>query len=109
MYYLTSIDRCRISDLESELRDFFHRVHYLKRKLQRERDRLTLNRIQRARCRENLLGIEKLEQDFHAISYRDDVRELYKKVQHYVKLDHEMLMHTFGRETFTHCSLYIKL
>ncbi|BAF72570.1 hypothetical protein [Sulfurovum sp. NBC37-1] len=109
MYYLTAIDRCRISDLENELRDFFHRVHHVKRRLQRERDRLELNRIQRARCKANLMDIEKLEYEFHAISYRDDVRELYRKVHRFVKLDHERLMDTFGRETVNRCSLFIAL
>jgi hypothetical protein len=50
-----------------------------------------------------------LEEEFHAISYRDDVRELYRKLQRYVKLDHERLMHTFGTETVSRTSLYVKL
>ena len=109
MYCLTTIDMQPASELENELRYFFRRIRAVKRKLQQEQDRLFLNRLQRARCKANLLKIEMLEEEFYAISYRDDVRELYRILHHYVKLDHERLMHTFGTETVSHTSLYIAI
>lgn len=96
MYYLTHIGMRSNYDLENELKHFFHRVHHIKRRLQQEKDALVLNRIERSRCKANLLDIERLENEFYAISYRDDVKVLYRKVQRYVKLDHERLMSTFG-------------
>ncbi|RRS29957.1 MAG: hypothetical protein P794_09065 [Epsilonproteobacteria bacterium (ex Lamellibrachia satsuma)] len=107
MYHLTYIDMRMNSELENELRQFFHRVRSIKRRLQQERSSLTLNRIQRNRCRNNLLNMESVENEFHAISHRDDVKVLYRKLQRYVKLDHERLMNTFGTEEFEGCSLFI--
>jgi len=107
MYCLTTIEMQSSSELESELRHFFHRIRMVKRRLQQEQDRLFLNRLQRARCKENLLKMEMMEDEFHAINYRDDMKVLYRKLQRYVKLDHERLMHTFGTEMVTRSSLYI--
>ncbi len=109
MYCLTTIDMQPAGELENELRHFFHRIHTVKRRLQQEQDRLFLNRLQRARCKANLLKIEMLEDEFHAISYRDDIRELYRKLQRYVKLDHERLMYTFGTENVVRTSLYVSI
>ena len=109
MYYLSSIDRCATSELENELRHFFSRLHQLKRQLQQEQARERLNRIQRARCRQNLLDLEKVERDFYALSHPEDIRHLYRKVHRYVKLDHQRLMQTFGQERVGRCSLFVAL
>ncbi len=109
MHYLPSIEMCGYSELENELRHFFGRLHQIKRRLNEERSRLTLNRIQRSRCRQNILELEALERDFYALSHRDDIQYLYRKVHRYVKLDHERLMHLFGRETMGRCSLFVAL
>ncbi len=109
MYYLSSIDRCATGELENELRHFFSRLHRLKRELQHEEARERLNRIQRARCRENLLDLEKVERDFYALSHQEDIRHLYRKVHRYVKLDHQRLMQTFGEERVGRCSLFVAL
>ena len=109
MYCLTTIDMQPAGELENELRYFFRRIRAVKRRLQQEQGRLFLNRLQRIRCKANLLKIEMMEDEFHAISYREDIREIYRKLQRYVKLDHERLMHTFGTETVSHTSLYVKL
>ena len=107
MYYLTSIDMCHNRELESELSYFFQRIRAIKRRLREERSSLALNRMQRMRCKENLLTIEKLENEFYGISHSDDVKIMYRKIQQYVKLDHERLMHTFGYETFKRHSLFL--
>ena len=109
MQYLSSIDLCAHNELENELRHFFHRLHHLKHKLNQERAALRLNRIQRNRCKQNILDLEKLERDFYALSHKEDVRHLYRKVHRYVKLDHERLMDTFGQETMSRCSLFVAL
>jgi len=109
MYYLPSIDMCANNELENELRHFFGRLHQIKRKLTDEQDRLLLNRIQRSRCRQNILELEALERDFYALSHKEDIQYLYRKVHRYVKLDHERLMNLFGRETMGRCSLFVAL
>ena len=109
MYYLSSIDRCTTRELESELRYFFSRLHHLKRRLNAEAASLRLNRIQRSRCRQNILDLENLERDFYALSHQEDVRHLYRKVCRYVKLDQERLLDTFGRERVSRCSMFVAL
>lgn len=109
MNYLTSIEMCGYAELENELKHFFVRLHHIKRRLQKEHAALRLNRIQRSRCRQNILDIEELERDFYALSHQEDMRHLYRKVHRYVKLDHERLMDTFAKETVNRCSLFIAL
>ncbi len=109
MYYLSSIDMCNSAELESELRHFFSRIHHIKRQLQQQRVSEHLNRIQRYRCKQNILDLERVERDFHALSHRDDVYHLYRKLHRYVKLDNQRLMETFGRETLNRCSMFIAL
>jgi len=107
MYYLTSIDMCHNRELENELSYFFQRIRMIKRRLHEEHSSLTLNRIQRNRCKGNLLTIEKLENEFHCISHSDDVKIMYRKIQQYVKLDHERLMQLFGNQKVKATSLFI--
>jgi len=109
MHYLSSIDLCTHDELENELRHFFIRLHQIKRKLSQEQAALKLNRIQRSRCRQNVLDLERIERDFYALSHKEDVRHLYRKVHRFVKLDQERLMHTFGLETISRRSLFIAL
>ncbi len=109
MYRLQCFDTQPVSDLESELRHFFSRLHSIKRQLQQAQTRERLNRIQRARCRQNLLDLEKVERDFYALGHQEDIRHLYRKVHRYVKLDHHRLMQTFGQETVERCSLFVAL
>ena len=108
MYYLSSIDRCGYPEMESELKQFFSRIHHIKQQLMQEQ-RFGLNRIQRDRCRQNILELERLESDFDAHAYREDIRYLYRKVHRYVKLDQKRLMALFGRETLGRHSLFIAL
>jgi hypothetical protein len=109
MYYLSSIDLCATSELENELKHFFTRLHHLKRKLNEEARSVHLNRIQRNRCRQNILDLERIERDFYALSHKEDIPHLYRKVQRYVKLDQERLLDTFGHETISRCSMFIAL
>jgi hypothetical protein len=109
MYYLSSIDRCNTTELENELRHFFSRIHHIKRQLAEQRATARLNRIQRYRCKQNILDLERVERDFYALSHHDDIRHLYRKVHRYVKLDHQRLMETFGRETVSRCSLFVAI
>ncbi|AKF24597.1 hypothetical protein YH65_03725 [Sulfurovum lithotrophicum] len=109
MYYLTSIDGCGHAELENELRYFFNRLRQVRRRLNQERSALSLNRIQRSRCKQNLLDLEVMERDFYALSHKEDIRHLYRKVQRFVKLDQERLMHTFGQETISCRSMFLAL
>jgi hypothetical protein len=100
---------CGYAELENELKYFFNRLHHIKRRLFQERAALSLNRIQRNRCRQNILDLESLERDLYEVSHKEDIRHLYRKVHRYVKLDHERLMDMFGKETVSRCSLFIAL
>lgn len=109
MHYLSSIDRCSHTELENELKYFFHRLHHIKQRLKKENSAIGYNRTQRHRCQQNLLNFEVLERDFCHLSYQDDLYHLYRKVHHYVKLDQEQLLHTFSRQMITPTSLFIAL
>ena len=109
MYYLSSIDHCQTSELENELRYFFRRLHHLKQRLNNEAGSLRLNRVQRSRCRENILNLESAEREFYALSYREDIRHLYRKLHRYVKLDQERLLDLFGEETLKRCSMFVAI
>ena len=109
MHCLPSIDMIAEQELESELRHFFGRLHRIRNTLVRERSRSVLNRIQRARCRENLYHLERLERDFHALAHPEDVRHLYRKVHRYIKLDGERLIRLFGQEEIGRCSLFVAI
>jgi len=108
MYYLSSIDRCNPHELAHELRHFFRRLQRIKGQLSLSQSS-GLNRIQRYRCKQNILELERLESDFDAHAYREDIRHLYRKVHRYVKLDDTRLMTLFGRETLGRHSLFIAL
>jgi len=109
MQYLTTFSQYETRELEAELREFFVRLRHIRRRLDHEADRLHLNRLQRSRCRENLRTLERLERDFDALSYREDIPHLYRMVHRYVKLDHQQLMERFGQETLARASLFVAL
>ena len=109
MYALPTIEMYETRELERELKTFFTRLRYMKQQLQLEGSSLPLNRLQRSRCKSNLMMLERLEKDFYALSYQDDILHIYRKVQRYVKLDPERLMDTFGRETMGRSSLFVAL
>jgi len=109
MRYLSSIDMCARHELENELKYFFVRLRHIRRRLDRDGATLKLNRLQRNRCRENLLALEQIEQDFYALTYPDDLTHLYRKLHRYVKLDPESLMDVFGREQVGRRTLFVAL
>ena len=109
MQYLSSIDRQNEAELERELRLFFRRLRHIKHQLAEQKTSPKLNRFQRHRCKQNLLNLQKIERDFDAISYQDDVRHLYRIVLRYVKLDTQHLTDVFGRERVDRNSLFVAL
>ncbi len=109
MHYLSSIDRQSEADLERELRLFFRRLRHIKHQLTEQKTSPKLNRFQRYRCKQNLFHLQKIERDFDAISYPDDVRHLYRIVLRYVKLDTQCLTDVFGRERVERGSLFVAL
>ncbi len=96
MYYLSSIDDMDYGEMESQLRRRISRV---------EIDH-SLNRIQRQRCRENLDILDRLEADFRALAYRDDVRYLYRRVLGLVQLDHRRLVEVLGHQRLGRISIF---
>ncbi len=109
MHYLSSISQCETRELEAELKDFFVRLRYIRHRLHNEGDRLNLNRLQRSRCKENLLALERIEHDFDELICQEDIPHLYRKVHRYVKLDPDRLMDLFGRVSIARTSLFIAL
>ncbi len=92
------------SDLVSQLRDFFSRTRQLRSRLERTR---ALNRLQRMRCRRNLLQLEAMERQFYAIDHREDYRQMHQGLRRYLYLDGNDLMLVLGREEIRRFSLFI--
>ena len=92
------------SDLVSRLRDFFSRTRQLRSRLEQTRD---LNRLQRMRCRRNLLQLEAMERQFYAIDHREDYRQMHRGLRRYLYLDGNDLMLVLGREEIRRFSLFI--
>ena len=92
------------SEVVPELQAFFARLKVVRRQLGREP---YLNRIQRSRCRANLLALESLEREFRSIDYPEDFLHLYRRLRRYLYLDSEGLAHVLGRESVERCSLFL--
>jgi len=87
-----------------QLREFFARLRTVRRDLGQ---RPYLNRLQRIRCRENLLVLEELEREFHRIDYPEDFFELHRKLRRYLYLDSEGLAYVLGQERVERTSLFL--
>ncbi|WP_457606321.1 hypothetical protein [Nitratifractor sp.] len=97
---LPSIER----EIFPELQHFFARVREVRRRLGTSP---YLNRIQRQRCRSNLLELERLEREFHAVEYREDYYHLHRKLRRYLYLDSRGLAHVLGEERIKECTLFL--
>ena len=91
-------------DSDTVLRDFFYRVREAKRTLDRVDH---LNRLQRDRCKYNLLELSKLEMEFRKIDYSEDYYEMHKLLNRYLYLSVEDLISTLGYERVEIRSLFI--
>lgn len=87
-----------------QLRAFFSRLHLVRENLG---SRPYLNRIQRERCRANLLEFERLEREFHRVDYPEDFEYLHRQLRRYLYLDTEDLARVLGRESVRKCSLFL--
>jgi hypothetical protein len=105
VYRLMHTGAYEIGALRSDLRLFFNRARRLKAQL--HMPVYGLNRLQRMRCMDNLCAIERLEREYYALSHPDDVREIYRFVQRYVKLDDAMLSREMAREKIRIPSLFV--
>ena len=103
MNRLCLINQKRI-DSDIILRDFFYRVREAKRVLDRVE---YLNRLQRDRCKSNLLELLKLEIEFKKIDYREDYYEMHKLLNRYLYLSVADLISTLGYEKVEVKSLFI--
>jgi len=89
-----------------ELQGFFRRVRQVRRELG---IRPYLNRLQRERCRNNLLRLELLEREFHAIDYREDYLELHRRLRRYLYLDSQDLARVLSSEELRRIRLFTPL
>ena len=91
-------------DIVYELRSFFRRLAEVRRNLGRYP---YLNRIQRYRCLNNLLYLEDIEREFHAIDYREDYTLLHESLRRYIYLGSVDLALVLGSERVESRSLFI--
>jgi len=87
-----------------ELRSFFRRVHRVRQELG---VRPYLNRLQRRRCRENLLILLEREREFHAVEYREDFRELHRQLRRWLYLESGDLARVLAEEELERRSLFL--
>ena len=92
------------AEIVPQLQHFFARLRAVRSNLGRQP---YLNRIQRNRCRANLLYLERLEREFHAIDYREDFLHLHRRLRRYLYLESRDLAWVLGRESVQNCSLFL--
>jgi hypothetical protein len=106
MYAITY--RCDPPAVEGEilpqLRSFFRRLHQVRRELGKTP---YLNRLQRQRCLGNLLTLQEMEREFHAIEYREDFLELHRRLRRYLYLESADLARVLGSECVEKRSLFL--
>ena len=93
-----------IDELIHQLRSFFTRSRALRLALS---PKSPLNRLQRQRCKDNLLNLERLERQFYAIEHSDDYHYLHRRLCRYLYLDSRGLMLTLGHEEIECIDLFI--
>ena len=105
MYRLTCVTTNEREVLQSELRHFFRRVRQLKARMRTPV--YGLNRLQRRRCLVNLTELEARERELYALSYSDDIYDIYRHMQRFVKLDDAMLARLLAERELRIGSLFI--
>ena len=105
MYRLGYYEECyKKEDINAEIRAFFARVNILKETLE---SHPRLNRLQRARCLNNILYLKEIEREFRAIEYQDDFLHLHKKLRRYLYLDSNHLGDVLANEELKAISLFL--
>ena len=84
--------------------DFFMKLRVAKRELN-SIDRL--NRVQRSRCRSNLLLLEELQREFDRIEYLDDITLIYQNLNRYLYLSKSDLIDILAHEEISVKSLFL--
>ena len=86
------------------INDFFLKTRVAKRELETIK---RLNRLQRSRCRANLLIFEEIEREFNRIDYTEDIEVLYNHLSRYLYLDKSDLIDILGNEEIRVKSLFL--
>ena len=86
------------------INDFFIKTRVAKRELETIK---RLNRLQRSRCRANLLIFEEMEREFNIIDYTEDIEVLYNHLSRYLYLDKSDLIDVLGNEEIRVKSLFL--
>ncbi len=86
------------------INDFFLKTRVAKRELETIK---RLNRLQRSRCRANLLIFEEIEREFNRIDYTEDIEVLYNHLSRYLYLDKSDLIDVLGNEEIRVKSLFL--
>jgi len=87
-----------------ELRSFFQRLRQVRRELG---VRPYLNRLQRQRCLHNLLALQELEREFHAVDHPEDYLELHRRLKRWLYLESRDLALVLGNERVEKRSLFL--
>jgi hypothetical protein len=87
-----------------ELRAFFRTLQQVRTELG---VRPYLNRLQRRRCRDNLVRLQALEREFLSIEYAEDYLELHRHLRRYLYLESGDLARVLGSESIPSVSLFL--
>ncbi len=84
--------------------DFFLKMRAAKRELNGIR---RLNRLQRGRCRSNILRLEEIEREFHRVEHVEDISVVYRSLNRYLFLSKSDLIDVLADEEVKVKSLFL--
>ncbi len=84
--------------------DFFIKMRAAKQELNHVR---RINRLQRSRCRSNLLRLEELESEFHRVEHIEDIDAIFDALNRYLYLSKSDLIEVLAKEEIKIKSLFL--
>lgn len=84
--------------------DFFIKMRAAKQELNHIR---RINRLQRSRCRSNLLRLEELECEFHRVEHIEDIDAIFDALNRYLYLNKSDLIEVLAKEEIKVKSLFL--
>ena len=91
-------------DRRRVINTFFIKLREAKRELN-SIDRL--NRLQRSRCKNNLLILEEIQREFNRVEYIDDITLIYQNLNRYLYLSKSDLIDILANEEIRVKSLFL--
>ena len=103
MHLLCSVEM-EYSERRRVVNEFFFKIRAAKRELNHIRK---INRLQRSRCRNNLLMLEELEKEFNKIEHIDDIEAIFNLLNRYLYLNKSDLIDVLAHEEIDTKSLFL--